>query len=68
MSGYRLHILSQGCCSPTVVFEAEAGSSSLVWTRVAPEVAGFARVVTYDRAGLGWRICQLQECWCETFR
>lgn len=39
--------------SPTVVLEAGLGDSSSVWNRVQPEVAKFARVCSYDRAGLG---------------
>lgn len=38
---------------PTIVLEAGAGNDSSVWNRVQPEVAKFARVCTYDRAGLG---------------
>ncbi|MEL7232729.1 MAG: alpha/beta hydrolase, partial [Pseudomonadota bacterium] len=38
----------------TVWFEAGAGGSHLDWRLVAPEVAKFARVCSYDRAGLGW--------------
>jgi pimeloyl-ACP methyl ester carboxylesterase len=37
-----------------VVLEAGIAASSLSWSLVHPEVAGFARVVRYDRAGLGW--------------
>lgn len=36
-----------------VVFESGATNSLEIWGRVAPEVATFAPVVTYDRAGLG---------------
>jgi pimeloyl-ACP methyl ester carboxylesterase len=38
---------------PTVVLESGFGNSSEVWNRVQPEVAKFARVCSYDRAGLG---------------
>ena len=51
----RLHIYCQGDASedaPTVVMEA--AEFSLSWASVQPEVAKFARVCTYDRAGLGW--------------
>ncbi len=40
--------------TPTVVLEAGIAATSLSWSKVAPEVAKFARVVSYDRAGLGW--------------
>jgi pimeloyl-ACP methyl ester carboxylesterase len=34
--------------------DAALGASSLSWTYVRPEVAAFARVCAYDRAGFGW--------------
>ena len=56
VGGFRLHIHCQGCHhgdgAPTVVMEA--AEFSLTWDLVQPEVAGFARVCSYDRAGLGW--------------
>ena len=54
VGGYRLHINSQGQGGPTVVMESGNGDFSLSWSRVQCEVAKFARVCTYDRAGLGW--------------
>lgn len=55
VGGYLLHINCQGKHeenTPTVVMEA--AEFSLSWASVQPEVANFARVCTYDRAGLGW--------------
>ena len=56
VGGYRLHINGQGPDpehgTPTVVMEA--AEFSLSWALVQPEVARFASVWTYDRAGLGW--------------
>ena len=54
VGGYRLHINCQGQGGPTVVMESGNGDFSLSWARVQCEVAGFTRVCTYDRAGLGW--------------
>lgn len=58
VGGYRLHINCQGSkqsdSSPTVVLEAGASEFSLTWDYVQRELAKFARVCTYDRAGLGW--------------
>jgi pimeloyl-ACP methyl ester carboxylesterase len=34
--------------------DAGIGECSLGWSLVQPEIAKFARVCTYDRAGLGW--------------
>jgi pimeloyl-ACP methyl ester carboxylesterase len=56
VGGYRLHINCQGCDhgpgTPTVVLEA--AEFSLSWDLVQPGVAKFAKVCSYDRAGLGW--------------
>jgi pimeloyl-ACP methyl ester carboxylesterase len=49
-----LHITEQGSGDPVIVLESGIAGSSLSWKRVENEVAQFARVVSYDRAGLGW--------------
>lgn len=58
VGGYRLHIHCLGRegvnDSPTVVMDAGIGECSLGWSLVQPEIAKFAHVCTYDRAGLGW--------------
>ncbi len=58
VGGYRLHIHCSGPegarDGPTVVMDAGIGECSLGWSLVQPEIGGFARVCTYDRAGLGW--------------
>jgi len=57
VGGYRLHLNCQGtpvAGSPTVVMETAHAEPGLSWASVQPEVAKFARVCTYDRAGLGW--------------
>lgn len=51
---HRLHLHCKGSGSPTVVFDAGLGGSSLDWTLVQPEVAGFTRACAYDRAGYAW--------------
>lgn len=51
--GRRLHMLVEGRGSPTVILESGLGDGLESWAKVQPEVARFARVVTYDRAGLG---------------
>jgi len=54
--GRRLHINCSGMSiagGPTVLLESGAGNAASVWNRVQPEVAKFARVCSYDRAGLG---------------
>jgi len=55
--GHRLHLRIDGAGrpGPTVLLECGiGGATSCNWGWVRPEVAGFARVVAYDRAGLGW--------------
>ncbi len=52
--GFRLHMHEAGTGSPAVVLESGIAASSLNWRHVWTEVARFRRVVSYDRAGLGW--------------
>lgn len=54
VGGFRLHIHCTGADGPTVILEAGMGLSSLEWSRVQPQIAHFARVCAYDRAGYGW--------------
>ena len=56
VGGYRLHINCAGDSSkgsPTVVMDAGGYDSSETWSKVQPEIAKFAHVCVYDRAGLG---------------
>jgi pimeloyl-ACP methyl ester carboxylesterase len=56
MGGYNLHLNCTGEAggAPTVVMDSGLGGTVLDWQLVQPEVAKFARVCTYDRAGMGW--------------
>lgn len=55
IGGRRLHLYCTGTGSPTVVLEAGLGEFSLpAWHSVQPQIAGFTRVCSYDRAGQGW--------------
>ncbi|HEX6383828.1 MAG TPA: alpha/beta hydrolase [Anaerolineae bacterium] len=54
VGGYRLHLQCQGEGEPAVVIDAGQGDFSLSWAEILPQVATFARICTYDRAGLGW--------------
>ncbi len=54
IGGRRLHAQISGCAGPTVVLEAGLAATSLSWALVQPGIAEFARVLSYDRAGLGW--------------
>jgi pimeloyl-ACP methyl ester carboxylesterase len=50
----KLNINCSGHGSPTVVLDSGMGVPAVGWALVQPEVAKFARVCSYDRAGYGW--------------
>ena len=52
LGGYRLHLNCTGKSGPTVVLIAGAGDFSFDWGLVQSSVSRFARVCSYDRAGL----------------
>lgn len=55
--GRRLHMLCKGAAAgPTVVFEAGLSqyTANSTYGKAQDAIAPFARVCTYDRAGLGW--------------
>ncbi len=54
LGGRRLHLNCTGTGTPTVIVENGGGSFSVEWALVQPEVAKFARICTYDRAGYAW--------------
>jgi pimeloyl-ACP methyl ester carboxylesterase len=57
VGGWRLHHYCTGVPQPgqpTVILEAGVGAFSVEWALVQPQVAEFARVCSYDRAGSGW--------------
>lgn len=56
VGGYRLHVdvMGKTRSTPTVILDAGMISFSSNWAWVQPELAKVARVVAYDRAGLGW--------------
>ena len=55
VGGHTLHIHCSGQGNgPTVVLDAGLAGFSTDWALVQPEVATFARVCSYDRAGYGW--------------
>ena len=54
VGGYKMHINCVGQGSPTVIMDAGINDFSVQWALVQPEVAKFACVCVYDRAGLGW--------------
>jgi pimeloyl-ACP methyl ester carboxylesterase len=57
VGGRRLHILCKGVAAgPTVIFEAGLSqyTANSTYGGAQEAIASFARVCTYDRAGLGW--------------
>jgi pimeloyl-ACP methyl ester carboxylesterase len=53
VDGQNLHIETVGDAGPPIVFEAGLGNDFSTWRHITGPVAKFARVVLYDRAGLG---------------
>ncbi|HUL35072.1 MAG TPA: alpha/beta hydrolase [Candidatus Eisenbacteria bacterium] len=51
---HRLHLLETGSGSPTILLEAGLMSTVLSWTELQHALSASYRVVSYDRAGLGW--------------
>ncbi len=54
VGGYNLHMIDSHVGKVTVVIDSGAGGKTLDWCLVQPEIAKFARVITYDRAGYAW--------------
>lgn len=53
--GTCLHVCESGTrAGPTVILEAGLCATSLNWRPLQQNLSRFARVVAYDRAGLGW--------------
>lgn len=51
---FKLNLYCTGQGSSTVVLESGLGDALDSWIRVQPEIARFARVCSYDRAGYGY--------------
>jgi pimeloyl-ACP methyl ester carboxylesterase len=54
VGGHRLHVRCAGDGGPRVLLESGIAGSSLSWSLVQPEIATFAQVCSYDRAGFAW--------------
>ncbi|MDP3788552.1 MAG: alpha/beta hydrolase [Candidatus Chromulinivorax sp.] len=62
IGGYKLHMIDSqfqasknyDAIMPTVILDSGIGSTTFDWLLVYPEIAKFARVIAYDRAGYGW--------------
>lgn len=54
VGGYKMHIDCTGEGSPTVILESGLGDTYVSWRKVQPQIAKFAHVCSYDRAGIGY--------------
>jgi pimeloyl-ACP methyl ester carboxylesterase len=57
IGGFRLNIDCSGTAAaaqPAVILESGGGVPAFGWHLVQPQIARFARVCSYDRAGYGW--------------
>ena len=54
VGGHRLHLNCAGNGSPSVVFDAALGGSSISWSLVQPAVSRVTHACSYDRAGFAW--------------
>lgn len=54
LGGRSLHVSERGQGGPTVIVIAGSGDASASWVQVQREVSRTARVITYDRPGLGF--------------
>jgi pimeloyl-ACP methyl ester carboxylesterase len=52
--GSNYHVRRFGENGPLILLECGLTMMSACWGWIAPELGGFARVIAYDRAGLGW--------------
>jgi pimeloyl-ACP methyl ester carboxylesterase len=51
---HKLHLFELGSGAPAVILESGISASHLNWRTVQIRLASFAKVCSYDRAGLGW--------------
>lgn len=54
IGGYKLHAKVTGQGTVTVVMDAGLMNTHLTWVTVESQIAKFAQVLTYDRAGYAW--------------
>jgi len=54
VGGYSMHIHCIGQGIPAVILDSGLGDSYLSYHKVQPQIAQFARVCSYDRAGIGY--------------
>jgi pimeloyl-ACP methyl ester carboxylesterase len=62
LPGRTVHVQQTGSGAPAIVLEAGIAASSLSWSILQPQLAAYAAVYSYDRAGLGWSSSSGREC------
>ncbi|HKF24306.1 MAG TPA: alpha/beta hydrolase [Candidatus Angelobacter sp.] len=60
--GGEIHVRKAGAGRPAVVLEAGIAASSLNWSLLQPQLAGFTTTYSYDRAGFGWSTSESRQC------
>lgn len=51
---HNLHVLEKGSGTPAIILESGLAATSVSWVLAQNQIAPFARVIAYDRPGLGW--------------
>lgn len=62
VGNHQLHLFELGSGPPTVILESGISASHLNWRTVQTRLAAFAKVCSYDRAGLGWSELCSESC------
>jgi pimeloyl-ACP methyl ester carboxylesterase len=52
--GHEINLYCTGHGSPSVILDAGEGETMFTWRKVQPAIAKFARVCSFDRAGMGF--------------
>ena len=54
VGGHKLNLFCTGQGSPSIILDAGEGEHMDTWRRLQPAIATFARVCSFDRAGMGF--------------
>ena len=57
-----VHVQQSGSGTPAIVLESGITATSLSWSILQAQLAAFATVYSYDRAGLGWSSATGRQC------
>ncbi len=62
LPGRTVHVQQAGSGEPAIVLESGIAATSLNWGILQPQLAPYATVFSYDRAGLGWSTPTGHQC------